>query len=730
MFPVRPRRSVITALATLALIAVVLVPATIAHPAARAVIAHPAARAVRAPVPPNLLALPGAEWLTNGGNTYNERYSTLGQITTANVKRLTGVWMTHLHSGIGPQYSLEATPLVQNGVMYVTTGNDDIFALDARTGARRWTYKSGLDQAITSVCCGWDNRGVALGGGLIFSSQLDGSLVALDQSTGKYVWKTQVAPWQAGYTMTAAPLYDNGVVYTGIAGGEFGVRGRLTALDAKTGKLLWHFYTIPGPHDVGGNTWPAHSDAYLHGGATIWNTPAVDPQRGLIYFSTSNAGPDYDGAVRPGDNLFASSIVALHMNGTLAWYFQEVHHDIWDFDAPSPVVLFDKTINGKRRFGIGQISKTGWLYLLDRITGKPLVGIKEKPVPQDAAQRTAPTQPFPVGDATVPQCAQPLRGFQTACIFTPVTSIATVFQPAAEGGTVQSPMAYSPQTGYFYIAGSIWPIAFSRAPQHYVRGITYTGAGATTTPLGSKYGGTLTAINPTTNKIVWQKKTPYVLGEGSGALATAGSLVFVGHPDGTLRAYDAKTGAQLWRWQTGYGADAPAMTYAVDGVQYVAIAAGGNSLTQSANGDAVWVFSLNGPLHGQKLAQATTPLAPPSIVGFRGVIQKTNIVDMVDFGFKVPYFNTPTRLHVTTNRITVPVGTKVTWINLGSQAHTATSVQGGWDTGLVQPGHSASIVMKKVGTFSYTCTPHPWMLGQIIVTKKGTSVGPGRPTHG
>ena len=277
----------------------------------------------------------GKDWVTNGGNLTNQRYSTLKQIDTSNVKQLKGAWMTRLKgSGFGGKYSLEATPIVKDGVMYMTTGNDDVFALNAKTGEFLWERWSGIDQKLTSVCCGWDNRGVAMGEGMVFLGQLDANVVALDAKTGKEVWKTPIEVWQDGYGVTSAPLYYDGIVYSGITGGEYGVRGRLTALDAKTGKILWRWYTLPAPGDVGGETWPAGTDHYLHGGATIWNTPALDPQLGLIYSSVGNCGPDYDGSMREGDNLFCASVVALKAKtGEYAWHFQEVHHDIWDYDA-------------------------------------------------------------------------------------------------------------------------------------------------------------------------------------------------------------------------------------------------------------------------------------------------------------------------------------------------------------------------------------------------------------
>src|ERR1700738_4273197 len=267
----------------------------------------------------------GKDWVTNGGNLTNQRYSTLKQIHTTNVKQLKGAWMTRLKgSGFGGKYSLEATPLVKDGIMYITTGNDDVFALNAKSGEFLWERWSGIDQKLTSVCCGWVNRGLAMGEGMLFLGQLDANVVALDIKTGKEVWRTPIEVWQDGYSITSAPLYHDGIVYSGITGGEYGVRGRLTALDAKTGKILWRWYTLPGPGEVGADTWPAGTDHYSRGGATTWDTSALDPQLGLVYFAVGNCGPDYDGSMREGDNLFCASIVALKAKtGEYAWRFQQ-----------------------------------------------------------------------------------------------------------------------------------------------------------------------------------------------------------------------------------------------------------------------------------------------------------------------------------------------------------------------------------------------------------------------
>src|SRR5215472_6779600 len=235
--------------------------------------------------------------------------------------------------------------------------------------------------------------------------------------------------------------------------------------------ILWRWYALPGPGEVGSETWPAGTDDYKRGGASIWNTPALDPQLGLVYFATGNCGPDYDGSMREGDNLFCASIVALNAKtGQHIWHFQEVHHDIWDYDAASPTVLFDTVINGQPRKAIAEAGRTGWVYILDRTNGKPLIGIDERPVPQEPRQKTAKTQPYPVGDATVPHCADPQPDLKTGCIFEPFWDEPIAIQPSGQGGTNWSPMPYSPDTGYFYVPGSIRTSVFERFPRHYRRG--------------------------------------------------------------------------------------------------------------------------------------------------------------------------------------------------------------------------------------------------------------------
>src|SRR5437660_1704392 len=512
----------------------------------------------------------GKDWVTNGGNLTNQRYSTLKQIDTANVGQLKGAWMTRLKgSGAAGKYSFEASPLVKDGIMYVVTGNDDVFALNAKTGAIIWEYWSGIDQRISTVCCGWVNRGLAMG---------------------------------------------------------------------------------------------------------------------------------------EGDNLYCASMMALKAKtGEYVWHFQQVHHDIWDYDAASPVVLFDTVIDGKPRKGIAEAGRTGWVYILDRTDGKPLIGIDEKPVPQDPRQKTAKTQPIPRGDAVVPQCAELLPGYEKAgCIFETFWETPVLMQPSGIGGTNWSPVPYSPDTGYFYVPGTVRTSAFTRFSDKYLLGQRYTG-GSQAAPIGSPMSGTFTAIDSKTNTIAWQHKTPYRIGGGGGSSVTAGGLVFRGEPDGNFLALDAKSGKELWRFQTGFGADAPPVFYEVDGEQYVAIATGGNQLQGSAYGDAVWAFSLKG-----QLGPLWPPPPPQTVAGPTGPIIAG--ADTVRMGANnVEYSFGP-------SRIRIKAGATVTFTNVGDLPHSATSMERGkWDTGVLVKGGSKAITFAQPGNYFYICLPHPWQYGQVIV---------------
>ncbi len=573
-----------------------------------------------APFTPAALTPPPKNgWPTNGGNLYNQRYSPLIAIDRTNVAQLKGVWRTRLKgSGSGPQYSGEAQPIVHDGIVYVITGADDVFAINVETGAIVWEYKASLDPAINVVCCGWTNRGVGIGDGKIFFGQLDGKLVALDQRTGRLVWSIQAERWQEGFSLTSAPLYYDGLLITGFSGAELGVRGRVKAYDAKNGKLKWTFYTIPGPGEPGHETWPANNEVWAKGGATVWHTPAVDPQLGLLYFSTGNPGPDFNGAVRAGDNLYTSSILAIEAKtGKYRWHFQEVHHDLWDYDAPNPVVLFDVRVGGVLRKALAEVGKTGWAYILDRETGKPLIGIEERPVPQEPRQATAATQPYPLGDAIVPQQVDIApEGFELVNggrIFTPyVGAKGVIASPSLYGGANWPPSSYDPSRQRLYVCASDVPGSFIGGDRDFdipPTGAHYEGGVVGFAPLPRS--GIFAALDVATNKLVWRQR--WLDQCYSGSVATAGGLVFVGRNDGRLTALDSDSGRKLWEFQTGAGMNATASTFEHKGKQYVVAYSAGNVLVGTTHGDSVWLFALDGtlaPTTERDASGAATSAAP------------------------------------------------------------------------------------------------------------------------
>ncbi len=546
-----------------------------------------------------LTAPPTDGWITNGGNVYNQRYSPLRQINRDNVAKLKLAWRASLNgSGSASKYSGQGQPLVYDGVIYMVTGADDVFALDVDSGAILWSYEAKLDDTIDVVCCGWSSRGLGLGDGKLFVGQLDGKLVALDQKTGAVAWSTQAERWQDGFSITSAPLYVNGLVITGFAGGDRATRGRLKAFDARDGHLRWTFYTIPGPGEPGHETWPQDNDAWKYGGASIWQTPAVDPDLGLVYFSTSNPGPDLNGSVRAGDNLYSSSIVALDLaTGAYRWHFQQVHHDLWDYDSPNPVVLFDAPIGGRMRKGLAEVSKTGFTYLLDRETGTPLIGIDERPVPQEPRQATAKTQPYPVGDPVVPHQIDIVpEGFTLVNggeIFTPFWDQLVLMKPAATGGANWPPSSYDPESHLLYVCAHDGIGAYSTngernfttpQPGHRYLNGTYGRSGIRTR-------GIFAAVDVTTNRLAWRQQWSEMC--YSGSIVTGGGLVFVGRNDNRFTALDKATGKLLWSYDTDAAVNATASTFEHDGRQYVVVLAAGSFFPGTKHGDGVWLFRLD-----------------------------------------------------------------------------------------------------------------------------------------
>ncbi len=508
-----------------------------------------------------------ATWPFYGGDYGQIRFSDLDQINQSNVKDLKPAWI--FHTGLhGPTSSYQTTPVVFAGAMYITTprvGSDQwVFKLDARSGKELW--RAPLTQGAAMFCCGANNRGATLYKDKVYVATLDASLYCLEQSDGKIAWKASTGDGGNGYSQTSAPLAFDNLIILGVAGGEYGIRGYLKAFDADTGALLWTWHTIPSPEDGGWlGTWQEtlpgvglsldrdiaaekasvdkYPDAWKQGGVPIWTTPSLDPERRLVYVTTGNPGPDYDGTVRPGDNLWGDSICAIRVDdGSLAWGFQYVPHDLWDYDGGTPPLLFDVEWKGAKVPAVGLFTKIGYFYLLNRETGE-LLKVSDPYVPQQNFLR-------------------------------PPTREGLIIAPGSHGGTNWSPASFNPKTGLVYSASMHWPMKMTTfaGQERRPRG-SYQSGNATFTTEGVEVWGILNAINPVTGKVVWETKTKQPL--FGGVITTAGGLIFAGQSGNSFDAWDADTGEHLWGYQTEAGANAAPITYALDGKQYVAVAAGG-----------------------------------------------------------------------------------------------------------------------------------------------------------
>jgi len=517
------------------------------------------------------------DWLLYGRTYDNQRFSPLKQINASNAKGLapTAIIQT------GVANSFEDSPIEVNGILYIETADNHVQAYDATTGKELWAYTPELN--FSSLCCGHEARGVAVAYGKVFFATLDARLMALDAVTGKLVWQTEPAaklPHPTQYSFTMAPQVYDGLVIVGSSGAEYPTRGFVAAFDADTGKPAWLFHTTAAPGQPGGDSWSG--DSWSTGGGSVWNTPAIDPASGLILFAEGNPNPDNWGESRKGDNAYTDSIVALHVkDGTIAWWYQEVPHDLWDYDATGPVVLLDANDGGQMVPAAAEAGKEGQVFIVNRQNGK-LIRKSEPFVMQSSTMGTVP------GDKPV------------------------LIYPGAQGGNEWSPEAFSPATRYLYVMGTnqAWKYeahapGVKTADNAKVLGLGMT-LGSVLQPITEPHPsgtipptGTLSAVDVDTGQIAWQYKSdlPMV----GGALATAGNLVFGGEMNGDFDAFDARSGRKLWSFNLGAGVQAPPITYSVDGVQYVAVAAGGNAANGNPDimarlgkqyGDAVAIFAL------------------------------------------------------------------------------------------------------------------------------------------
>ncbi len=513
-------------------------------------------------------------WIHSNGSYEQTRYYTGKQINAGNVAKLKEVYAFKT----AVVESMETAPIIVDGVMFLTTSFNHVYAINAVTGKEYWHYKHKLG-AIVTVCCGNNNRGVAIEGGKLFMGTIDAKLVALDAKTGKLLWSTQIADPEKGYSETMAPAVVDGKVLIGTNGGEYGIRGFVKAFSAADGKLLWTFNTIPDKGQEG--VWAVNDatgrdmhrdiaaekkalaekggDFFKVLGGGVWMTPAIDRKTGTVFFVVGNPSPDLYGAIRPGDNLYTDSMVAIDLKtGAEKWHFQYIAHDVWDLDAVSPPILTTaKDKDGKSVEVVIHGGKTGHIYVHERSTGK-LIRFSEAMVPQEN-------------------------------MWVLPTKDGARMLPGANGGVEWSPMAVNPGLHLAYAANLHQPMTYHVEASPYPGGKLWLG-GAFKTIAAEAQSGRLVAVNLDTGKVAWTVTTPQPL--IGGVLATAGDLVFNGEADGNFKAFDAKTGKELWSFNCGAGANAPAVSFTVGGKQYIAVGAGGNNQIDSKRGDSVHVFAL------------------------------------------------------------------------------------------------------------------------------------------
>ncbi len=536
-----------------------------------------------------------------GLGTKLQRYSPSTKIDTKSVKDLVPAWSFSF--GAEKQRGQQSQPVVHNGKMFVTGSYSRVFALDAKTGKKLWEYNHRLPEGILP-CCDVINRGGALYENLFIFGTLDSKLVALDQDTGKVVWSEKVGDYAEGYSITNAPFIAKGLVITGMAGGEFGVVGRVTAFDAKTGKTVWVRPTVEGhmgflngkENGISGTTnatWPG--ELWKTGGSTPWMGGSYDPETNLAYFGTGNPSP-WNSHLRPGDNLFSCSTVAIDVDtGKIVWHFQHTPNDGWDFDAMTVDIPYTDKAGRKL---IAKPDKNGFFYVLDAKTGAFVRGFPFVKKITWASGLDKAGRPIFIPEN---RPGDPLKadGKKGSTVFT---------APSFLGGTNQQGSAYSPDTGLFYVPSTEWGMDIWNEPVSYKKGAAYLGAGFTIKKLdpkdiGGDYIGSMRAIDPATGKLVWEVTDPAPL--WGGALVTKGGLVFWGTPEGLLKAADAKTGKVLWSYQTGSGIIAPPITWEQDGEQYVSVVSGwggavplwGGEVAKATagitQGGMTWVFKLH-----------------------------------------------------------------------------------------------------------------------------------------
>jgi len=489
-------------------------------------------------------------WLTYYGTYEGQRYSTLDEINTENVQHLAPAWVFQwgsfqMHAG-ATTYAFEASPIVVDGVMFLSGWDGWVWAIDARTGNELWQYKHAIPYDV-SLCCGNVNRGVAVAQGMVFVVTLNAHIIALDAETGKKVWDQTYGDVRAGESATVAPLIVKDMVIVGSSGGEFGNRGHSDAFKLETGERVWRTYMVPKPGEPGFETWPADGEAWQRGGANCWVSPTYDPDLNLIYYGTGNPCPDFDGGVREGDNLHTDSCIAVDADtGEIRWHYQFTPHDLWDYDSNMEHILFDQ--DGRKL--LAHFDKNGYYFVLDRTNGE-LVRVTP------FAERITWGEIDANGNVT--------RNVEPDTEGEPVH-----FFPGPAGAKEWTHAAYSPRTELLYAPVQDVGATATRRRREFKESMPYWGAGVAVDL--EDMAGSVSAFDPRTGEERWRWANDIPM--CASLLTTAGGLVFGGEPTGELNALDAESGDLLWQFQCGSGHHSSPSTYSVDGKQYIAVPVG------------------------------------------------------------------------------------------------------------------------------------------------------------
>jgi PQQ-dependent dehydrogenase (methanol/ethanol family) len=656
----------------------------------------------------------GRDFPKVGGNLGNQNYTSLGAIRLGNVYQLGGAWLNRIEGGITTGTN-QSTAVAVDGVLYIESAFGNVCAVDGKTGVTRWKYVQTRGNLT--------RRGVAVGAGKVFTHGRGSWIIALDQATGKVVWERQITGY--GNMEKVAVTYCDGLLYVGTHDSS---RCAALALDATNGDVAWVFWGIPGPGEFGNDTWEGSS--WQTGGTAPWMHPALDPDLGLVYWTFGNArgsNSSQDGSRRGGQNLFSSSIVAMDMKtGEYRWHFQSIHHGIWDMDNVMAPVLADVDMSGKPRKIVIYGSKSGMYFILDRIDGSAPLGIDEVAVPQDPRQKTWPTQPFPrqgpwtehtvvdqpLGTAIPGDPNRAVPNYVRGSLYDPHWDIPVLSIPGHGGAADWNHQSFSHSTrlvytGYGYVAAAH---SLSEASN----GLR---------PPGEYQTGGIVAVDPSTNTVRWAKHMPYSLAHGNGILTTASDLLFIGQPDGNLLGLDARTGLEVWRFQTGAAISSSPISYEIDGEQYIAVYAGGTDIpygNSAPRGDFLWAFKLRG-----KLGPAPTPTPPVvrrpvSGPPVEGTVVSNTVVLARTYN---PVTNTVGTTESTAvdamapTHLRVPVGTTVTFVNPADNVnvHGATQFFEGLFDVRLQPGESFSYTFTSAGEYFYNDCFSPRPTGKVVV---------------